>query len=91
MCYYNDYIFVFVLYTGMDDLYCGPYSVEFQAGSVTASVDILLINDEDIECDETFTAQIILGGNLSGAGFRLGQTSSASIIIKDDEGNTVEN
>lgn len=76
----------------MDDLYCGPYEVAFQPGSVNASVDIILINDEDIECDETFTAQIIIGeGYSSRAGFRLGQTSSASIIVKDNEGNIICN
>ena len=72
----------------MDDLHCGPYSVTLQAGSVTASVNISIINDEDSECDEVFTAQIIIGGegNSSTEGFRLGQMPSTSIIVKHDEG-----
>ena len=72
----------------MDDLYCGPHTVTLQAGSVTASVNISIINDEDSECDEIFIAQIIIGkGKSSREGFRLGQNPSASIIVKDDEGD----
>ena len=72
----------------MDDLHCGPYSVTLQAGSVTASVNISIINDEDSECDEIFIARIIIGeGNSNREGFRLGQNPSTSIIVKDDEGD----
>ena len=67
----------------MKDIDCGPYLVTLQAGSSTASVDIFLVNDEDSECDEEFTAQIVIGA----AGFRGGQKDSASIIVKDDEGD----
>ena len=72
----------------MKDVDCGPHTVTLQAGSVTASVNISIINDEDSECDEVFTAQIIIGeGNSSREGFRLGQNPSISIIVKDDEGD----
>ena len=97
--YYN-YIFLCVCTVGMDDLHCGPHTVTLHAGSVTASVNIFIINDEDSECDETFTAQIIIGGegnsntkhfklgqNPTTSSFRPGKKSSASIIVKDDEGD----
>lgn len=72
----------------MSDVHCGLYPVAFEAGSVTARVNIPLINDEVSECDETFTAQIIIEGevNSSSEGLRLGPRSSTSITIKDDEG-----
>ena len=72
----------------MKDIDCGPHPVTLQAGSMRASVNISIINDEDSECDEIFTAQIIIGkGNSSREGFRLGQNPSISIIVKDIEGD----
>ena len=72
----------------MDDLDCGPHFLVFESGSVTASVNISLVNDNMPECDETFTAHLNIGdgGNSTSDGFRLGQPSSTSITIKD-EGN----
>ena len=61
-----------------------------EAGSMTASVNISTIDDEDPECDETFTAQIIFGGddNSGRDGFRRGPTSDVSITVKDNEGKS---
>ena len=72
----------------MDDLHCGPHSLTFESGSDTASVNIPLVNDNVQECDEMFTAYLILGdgGNSTSEGFRLGHQSSTSITIMD-EGN----
>ena len=72
----------------MDNLHCGLHTLTFESGSVIASVNIPLVNDNVQECDETFTARIILGdgGNSTSEGFRLGHQSSASITIMD-EGN----
>ena len=71
---------------GMNESHCGQHSLTFESGSDTARVSILLVNDDIPECDETFTAQIILGdgGNSTGEGFRLGEISSTSITIIDE-------
>ena len=75
---------------GLNDIDCGPLPVTLKAGSMTASVNISTIDDEDPECDETFTAQIIFGGdeNSGRDGFRHGPTSNVSITVKDNEGNS---
>ena len=73
---------------GMEDIHCGPYPVTLQAGSVKASVNISIIDDQDTECDEIFTAKINIGGDgNSSVGFRLGPTSTISITVEDNEGN----
>ena len=54
---------------------------------MTASVNISTIDDEDPECDETFTARIDIGPNSSNEGFRLGPVSNVTITVKDDEGD----
>ena len=61
----------------MVDIHCDVYLVTFKSES--ASVNIPLVNDNVPECDETFTARIIVGD-----GFRLGEIPSTNIIIKDD-------
>ena len=49
---------------------------------------LLYLCTVESECDETFTAHIIIGeGNSSSEGFRLGQKFLTSIIVKNDEGN----
>ena len=75
---------------GLNDIDCGPHPVTLEAGSMTASVNIYTVDDEEPECDETFTAQIIFGGdgNSSRDGFRHGPTSNVSITVKDNEGNS---
>ena len=65
---------------GVGDIQCDTYTVNFVSGSVTASVNISLVNDDVPECDETFTASITVPGE----GFRLGSHPSASITIKDE-------
>ena len=75
---------------GLNDIDCGPLPVTLWAGSMTASVNISTIDDEYPECDETFTAQIIFGGdgNSGRDGFRRGPTSDVSITVTDNEGNS---
>jgi len=75
---------------GLNDVDCGPHPVTLEAGSMTASVSIPIIDDEDPECNEKFTAQIILGGdgNSGRDGFRRGPTSDVEITVKDNEGNS---
>ena len=63
----------------MDDIHCDMYLVTFKSGSDIASVNIPLVNDNVPECDETFTAHIIVG-----EGFRLGEIPSTDITIKDE-------
>ena len=60
------------------------------ANSVTASLTLSIIDDQDAECDEKFTATIIIGadGN-SSAGFRLGRTPTILITVMDNEGDTI--
>jgi len=72
----------------MDDLDCGPHVLTFKSGSVMASVNISLVNDDVPECDETFKAHIVIdnGGNSTGQGLRLGRQNSTDITVKDDEG-----
>ena len=65
---------------GMDDIQCGIYLVNFTSGSVAASVNIPLVNDDVPECDETFTASIAVPGE----GFRLGSHHFATITIEDE-------
>ena len=48
------------------------------------SLDLSIIDDQDKECDEKFTAEIILGG--SSEGFGLGPTATSSITVQDNEG-----
>ena len=74
---------------GLNDIDCGPHPVTLEARSMTASVNISTIDDEDPECDETFTAQIMFGGdgNSGTNGFRRGRTSDVVITVKDNEGN----
>ena len=69
------------------DIDCGKHPVTLEAGSMTASVNISTIDDEDPECDETFTARIDIGPNSSNEGFRLGPVSNVTITVKDDEGD----
>ena len=64
----------------MYDIQCDMYTVNFESGSITASVNIPLVNDDIPECDETFTASITVPGE----GFRLGSHPLASITIKDE-------
>ena len=73
---------------GLNDIDCGPLPVTLEAGSMTAIVNISTIDDEDPECDETFSAQIIFegDGNSGRDGFRRGPTSDVSITVKDNEG-----
>ena len=64
----------------MDDVHCGLYLLMFESGSITASVNIpIMVNDDVPECDETFTADIILE-----EGFLLGLHPSTSITIIDE-------
>lgn len=71
---------------GMDDLDCGPHVLSFKSGSVMASVNISLVNDDVPECDETFKAHIVIdnGGNSTGQGLRLGRQNSTDITVKDE-------
>ena len=78
-----------MLYTislGVDDLDCGPHLLTFERGTVTASVNISVVNDDIPECDRTFIAHIIIGngGNSTGQGFRLSEPYSAEVKIVDD-------
>ena len=60
------------------------------ANSVTASLNRSIIDDQDAECDETFTATIFIGGaGNSSAGFRLGSASTILITVMDNEGDTI--
>ena len=70
----------------MDDLDCGPHVLTFKSGSVMASVNISLVNDDVPECDETFKAHIIIDnvGNSTGQGLRLGPQNSIDITVKDE-------
>ena len=70
----------------MDDLDCGPHVLTFKSGSVMASVNISLVNDDVPECDETFKAHIVIdnGGNSTGQGLRLGGQNSTDITVKDE-------
>ena len=70
----------------MDDLDCGPHVLTFKSGSVMASVNISLVNDDVPECDETFKAHIVIdnGGNSTGQGLRLGRQNSTDITVKDE-------
>ena len=74
---------------GENVVHCGLYPVTFMAGLVTASVPIQLMDDEVSECDETFTAHIVIGeeGSSSSDGFILGSMSSVEVTVKDNEGN----
>lgn len=67
-----------------------PYSFVIPSGSTTASVDITIVNDEDIESDETIILDItsVLGG--LDAGLNL-QQQTITIIDNDNAGfNYVE-
>ena len=76
---------VFTCTVGMGEVHCGVYPVAFEAGSVAASVNVIIMNDEVPECDETFTADIAIGDEMRMSGFRLGPRSSASLTVKDDD------
>ena len=81
MCFY-------ICTAGIDGLDCGPHSVMLLANSMTASLNLSIIDDQDAECDEKFTATISIGadGN-SSAGFILGPTSTLLITVIDNEGD----
>lgn len=81
MVYANIQCHVYCMFVGMDEIHCGRHSLTFKSGLTTASVDIPVANDNIPECDEIFTAQIILT-----EGHRLGVIPSTSIRIRD-EGN----
>lgn len=74
----------YIYIAGTSDVHCGPYLIEFEAEVVSSSVNILIVNDEQYECDETFMAHINIGKD---EGFRRGLRSSTEITIKDDDGN----
>ena len=83
--------FVFCICTaGIEDLDCGQHSVMLLANSVTASLNLSIIDDQEAECDEKFTATISIGadGN-SSAGFILGSRPTISITVMDNEGDTI--
>ena len=72
----------------MEDLDCGPHLTTLPMNSMIASLNISIIDDQDKESDEKFTARIIIGGDeSSSAGFTLGPMSSISITVKDNEGD----
>ena len=77
------YMHIFICIAGMSDVQRGPYPVILKAGELSTSVTIPIINDEQYECTETFTADIIVG---EVEGYRLGLQSSTTISITDDEG-----
>ena len=73
---------------GDADIDCGPHLFTFSMGSIIESVNISTIDDNDTECDEVFTAELIGDGTSSLAeGYRRGQTSNVAITVKDDEGD----
>ena len=72
---------------GMGDVHCGMIPATFRAGSLATSVKVPTMNDEESECDETFTAQIKLEEGISG--FRLGLKSKVTVTVKDDEGTQI--
>ena len=82
--------FVFCICTaGVGELHCGLHSVMLLANSVTASLNLSIIDDQDAECDEKFTATIIGADGNSSAGFIPGPTSTISITVMDNEGDTI--
>ena len=93
MTCYNEWILIdnlcfYICTAGVGDLDCGPHSVMLLANSVTASLNLSIIDDQEAECDKKFTATIIIGkdGN-SSAGFILGPTSTILITVIDNEGD----
>ena len=93
MTFHRNYIIYIYIYThyyhvsGVDHLDCEPHYLTFKSGSVTASLNILLVNDDVPECNEEFEAHIVIenGGNsLIGPGFRLGGQSSTTITVVDE-------
>ena len=79
---------VLIFTIGVGEVHCGLYPVTFEAGSVNASVMIPILNDEIAECDEKFTADIVIGEGGRG-GFRPGPMSSVPLTVMDDDSKFV--
>lgn len=59
-----------------------PPSVTFNAGSSTTTVPLTVLNDTQVEGDETVTLTV-----LPGFGYTVGAPSTATVTIQDDDGS----
>ena len=62
----------------------GPYTVTFPAGMISASFDILIINDMISEGSEDFN--ITINPSSLPTGVSVGSPDQATVIIGDDDG-----
>jgi len=81
-----DYCLISIL----DDFIAGTYDVTFSPGVNTASLDIGIINDNDIESTEEFTVSIDQSHpSLIPSGVLIGNPSQSFVEILDDDGEQI--
>ena len=74
-------------HSALSDYQPGPYSVTFPAGSTTAAVNIIVIDDDEYEGPdpEAFTATISTA-NTGVSSISPGDDATATISINENEG-----
>ena len=71
----------FWLFTAHDDYYPGPYTITFLAGRVSASMDVIILDDNELEDNERFNLTLTsLSVNAS-----VDDIDQVTVTIMDDD------
>ena len=71
-------------FTVGSDFGSGPFIVSFSAGSTTSRVNVPITDDQLLEGDETFAAQLQIPSNVPDTVVR-GENAVAQVVIEDNE------
>ena len=71
-------------FTVGSDFGSGPFIASFPAGSTTSSVNVPITDDQLLEGDETFAAQLQIPSNVPDTVVR-GENAVAQVVIEDNE------
>ena len=71
-----------ILYVDVEDYTGGSRMVTVPAGVITQSFTIATVNNDIVECDETFTVTI---SSVTTCGVTIGRDNSTEVIITDDD------
>ena len=78
------------LTTAGSDYTGGTYTATFLAGQTTATVEVPILDDDELEPDETFNGSIAIPRTFSSRGVNPGPQDSATVTIEDNDGVVVE-
>ena len=71
-------------FTVASDFGSGPFTASFPAGSTTSRVNVPITDDQLLEGDETFAAQLQIPSNVPDTVIR-GENVVAQVVIEDNE------